>query len=61
MRYLSLAEALLIAEAVTGLEASMLVRVCQLDLLDSAAGDDKLDGVGEMIGSRGADSGIDRR
>ncbi len=36
MRYLSLAEALLIAEAVTGLEASTLVRVCQLDLLDSA-------------------------
>lgn len=36
MRYLSLAEALLIAEAVTGLEASTLVQVCQLDLLDSA-------------------------
>jgi len=36
VRYLSLAEALLIAEAVTGLEASTLVRVCQLDLLDSA-------------------------
>ena len=36
MRYLSLAEALLIAEAVTGTQASTLVRVCQLDLLDSA-------------------------
>ena len=36
MRYLSLAEALVIAEAVTGLEASTLVRVSQLDLLDSA-------------------------
>jgi death on curing protein len=36
VRYLSLAEALLIAEAVTGIEAPTLVRVCQLDLLDSA-------------------------
>jgi death-on-curing protein len=36
VRYLSLAEAVLIAEAVTGLEASTLIRVCQLDLLDSA-------------------------
>ena len=36
MRYLSLAEALLIAETVTGLEASTLVRVCQVELLDSA-------------------------
>lgn len=36
MRYLSLGEALLIAEAVTRLEASTLIRVCQLDLLDSA-------------------------
>jgi death on curing protein len=36
VRYLSLAETLLIAEAVTGLDVSKLVWVCQLDLLDSA-------------------------
>ncbi|HZJ26457.1 MAG TPA: type II toxin-antitoxin system death-on-curing family toxin [Acidimicrobiia bacterium] len=36
MRYLSLAEALLIAEAVTGLEAATLGRVCRVELLDSA-------------------------
>jgi death-on-curing protein len=36
VRYLTLAEALLIAEAVTGIEAATLVRVCQVDLLDSA-------------------------
>lgn len=36
MRYLSLAEAILIAEAVTGIEAATLVRVCRVDLLDSA-------------------------
>jgi death on curing protein len=36
VRYLTLAEALTIAEAVTGIEAPALVRVTQLGLLDSA-------------------------
>src|SRR5713101_3320928 len=36
MRYLTLAEALIIAEAVTGLEATTLARVSRLELLDSA-------------------------
>jgi death-on-curing protein len=36
VRYLSLAEVLLIAEAVTGIDAATLVRVCRLELLDSA-------------------------
>ena len=36
MRYLSLAEALLIGEAVTGMEASTLAGVSRLELLDSA-------------------------
>ena len=36
MRYLSLAEALLIGEAVAGMETSTLARVSQLELLDSA-------------------------
>lgn len=36
MRYLTLAEALAIAEAVTGVDASILVRASQLGLLDSA-------------------------
>jgi len=36
VRYLSLAEALLVAEAVTGLEPMTLARSSRLDLLDSA-------------------------
>ncbi len=36
MRYLTLAQALTIAEAVTGMEARTLTRVAQLGLLDSA-------------------------
>ena len=36
MRYLTLAEALTIAEAVTGTRAAILARVSRLDLLDSA-------------------------
>lgn len=36
MRYLTLAEALIIGEAVTGIEAAVLARVCRLELLDSA-------------------------
>ena len=36
MRYLNLAEALLIAEAVTGIDARTLRRTSRLDLLDSA-------------------------
>lgn len=36
MRYLSLAEALAIAEAVTGIDAAVLARTSSLDLLDSA-------------------------
>ena len=36
MRYLSLAEALIIAEAVTGIDARTLSRASRLDLLDSA-------------------------
>lgn len=36
MRYLTLAESLVIAEAVTGTDADTLARVSRLDLLDSA-------------------------
>lgn len=36
MRYLSLGEALVIAEVVTGLDADTLVRASRVDLLDSA-------------------------
>lgn len=36
MRYLSLAEALVVAEVVTGLPARTLVRTASFDLLDSA-------------------------
>lgn len=36
MRYLSLAEALIVAEAVTGIDAGTLRRASRLDLLDSA-------------------------
>jgi death on curing protein len=36
MRFLSLAEALIIAETVTGLEATTLAKASRLDLLDSA-------------------------
>lgn len=36
MRYLTLAEALTIAEAVTGTKAALLARASRLDLLDSA-------------------------
>lgn len=36
MRYLTLAEALVIAEAVTGIEGRTLARASRLDLLDSA-------------------------
>ncbi len=36
MRYLTLAEALAIAEAVTGVDALTLARVSRLELLDSA-------------------------
>ena len=36
MRYLTLAEALTIAEAVTGIDAATLARVSRLELLDSA-------------------------
>ena len=36
MRYLTLAEALAVAEAVTGIDADVLARVSRLDLLDSA-------------------------
>ena len=36
MRYLSLAEALAIAEAVTGTDIETLARSARLDLLDSA-------------------------
>lgn len=36
MRYLSLAEALVIAEAVTGVDATTLARASRLELLDSA-------------------------
>lgn len=36
MRYLTLAEALVIAEAVTGVDARSLTRVSRIDLLDSA-------------------------
>ncbi|HXH58285.1 hypothetical protein [Iamia sp.] len=36
MRYLILAEALLVAEAVTGIDARTLARASRVDLLDSA-------------------------
>lgn len=36
MRYLTLAEAILIAESVTGIDATTLARASRLDLLDSA-------------------------
>lgn len=36
MRYLTPAEALTVAEAVTGIDADVLARVSHLDLLDSA-------------------------
>jgi death-on-curing protein len=36
VRYVSLAEALIIAEAVTGTDAAVLARTSRLDLLDSA-------------------------
>jgi len=36
MRYLTLAEALVVAERVTGIEAATLVRASRVDLLDSA-------------------------
>lgn len=36
MRYLTLAEALLVAEAVTGIDAGTLSRASRVDLLDSA-------------------------
>ena len=36
MRYLTLAEALVIAEAVTGIDAATLARASRLELLDSA-------------------------
>lgn len=36
MRYLSLAEALQVAEAVTGIDAKTLAQVSRVDLLDSA-------------------------
>ena len=36
MRYLTLAEALLVAEAVTGIEVRTLARATRVDLLDSA-------------------------
>ena len=36
MRYVTLAEALAIAEAVTGIDATVLSRVARLELLDSA-------------------------
>ena len=36
MRYLTLAEALIIAEAVTGIDAAVLGRASRLELLDSA-------------------------
>lgn len=36
MRYLTLAEALTIGEAVTGIDAAVLARASRLDLLDSA-------------------------
>ena len=36
MRYLTLAEALTIGEAVTGIDANVLARASRLDLLDSA-------------------------
>jgi hypothetical protein len=36
VRYLTLAAALTIGEAVTGIDTTVLARVCQLDLLDSA-------------------------
>lgn len=36
MRYLSLAEALVIAEAVTGIDSAVLARSAGVDLLDSA-------------------------
>lgn len=36
MRYLTLAEALVVAEAVTGIDAKTLARVARLELLDSA-------------------------
>ncbi len=36
MRYLTLGEALTIAQAVTGTEAAILARAARLDLLDSA-------------------------
>lgn len=36
MRYLTLGEALVIAEVVTGADAILLAKACQLDLLDSA-------------------------
>jgi len=36
VRYLTLAEAVMIAEAVTGIEAATLTRVSRLELLDSA-------------------------
>lgn len=36
MRYLTLAEAVTIAEAVTGIQASVLARASRLELLDSA-------------------------
>lgn len=36
MRYLTLVEALIIAEAVTGIDARTLTRAARVDLLDSA-------------------------
>jgi len=36
VRYLTLAEALIIAEAVTGIDAAVLGRASRLELLDSA-------------------------
>jgi death-on-curing protein len=36
VRYLTLAEALAIAEAVTGIDATTLARISRLELLDSA-------------------------
>jgi death-on-curing protein len=36
VRYLTLAEALAIAEAVTGIDAAILSRAARLELLDSA-------------------------
>lgn len=43
MRYLTLAEALAIAKAVTGIDAAILSRAARLELLDSALHAPKLD------------------